>query len=86
MMQLRVPINNLPINLVLLSDGTLAFIRDKNMKTLFCDDGGVSATFTKNNFWLDDVMYDYDSPMDYKENEKMLKWLQAQNLEMPTFV
>lgn len=86
LMQMQMALANMPINLVILSNGTLAFVRVTEFKALFdmaSTPEGVSAEFYENMFLIDGVEYEYNSTYAYKTIPKMLKWLQAQNLINP---
>lgn len=73
----------MPVNLVLLSNETLAFVRVADFKALFDmapTPQGVSAAFYEQLFTIDEVEYDYNTAYAYKSIPKMLSWLQQQRL------
>ena len=82
-MQIQVPIANLPVNLVLLNNETLAFIRVNNFKAIFDNPenpSGTSAVFYEDKFLIDNVDYNYNQTYPYKTMPSMLLWLQQQRL------
>lgn len=83
--QVQVPIGNMPVQLVLLSDGTLVFIKVARFGTILdqAPEGGVGAVFTDDNFQIDGEDFWYNTIYQYKEKPNMLKWLQQQNLQEP---
>ena len=86
LMQVQVAIANMPINLVILSNETLAFVRVAEFKALFDmapTPEGVCAEFYQDTFVIDGEAYEYNSAYAYKTIPKMLEWLQAQNLTNP---
>lgn len=83
MMQMQVAVANMPINVVLLSNETLAFVRVADFKALFDmapSPKGVGAAFYEKMFAIDDVDYEYNTAYAYKQIPSMLAWLQQQNL------
>jgi hypothetical protein len=86
MFQIQVAVANMPITLVCLSNGTLAFVRISDCKALFDmspTPAGVSAAFYEDGFVIDDVEYQYSTAYEYKTIPSMLLWLQQQNLQNP---
>lgn len=85
MFQVQMPIGNMPINLLLLSNGHVAFIRVANFNALFdqSENGGVSAVFYEEDFSIGGEAYQYNTAYPYKEIPKMLTWLQVQALIQP---
>lgn len=86
MYQAQIPIgNNFPVNLVLLSNGTLVFVRVANVGVLVdqAPKDGVEALFTDNGFTIGNEELWYNTIYRYKEKPEMLKWLQQQNLIQP---
>jgi len=86
--QVQIPIGNLPINLVLLSDGTLVFVRVAKFGCIIdqAPEGGVGAVFYDDHFLVENEEFWYNTVYRYKEKPNMLKWLQAQNLTEPSVV
>jgi hypothetical protein len=84
MYQMQIPIGQLPINLVLLSDGTLVFIKVANFGVIFDHKlGGVDAIFHEDSFTINGTDYFYNTIYAYKEIPEMLQWLAQQNLQWP---
>lgn len=84
MMQMQLAIANMPINLVLLSNENLAFVRVNEFKVLFDmapTPNGVSAEFYEELFCIDNVEYRYNTAYAYKEIPTMIQWLQQQRLQ-----
>ena len=83
MMQMQVTVANMPINVVLLSNETLAFVRVADFKALFDmapSPKGVGAAFYEQMFAIDGVDYEYNTAYTYKQIPGMLAWLQQQRL------
>ena len=78
--------DKMPISLVLLSNGTVAFIKTNTVGVLFDhpeDPDGIKAAFDENSFTLGDENFNYQTAYDYKSIEVMLSWLCQQNLQQP---
>jgi hypothetical protein len=84
MFQVQVPIAGLPVHLILLSDGSLVFIKVGRVGVIFdMPDTGVQAIFDERGFSIDGVEYSYNTIYNYKMTPSMLTWLQQQNLIEP---
>lgn len=85
-MQLAIPVARLPISIVLISDGTLAFVRTAAFHSIIdqptCENCP-TAIFTEQGFTIGEDSFDYNVKYLYKECGMMLQWLVAQKLEMP---
>lgn len=79
--QIAVPIGTLPLQLVCISDASIAFVKTQDFATIV-DDG---ATFSKDGFTIGKEDYQYSTKIYYKEIPDVLQWLVAQKLESPTF-
>lgn len=87
---------NLPISLVLLTDGVhgqVAFIKTSQFKTIFDQPTSlegtpeaVAAVFDEEGFKIGEEEFHYNTSIDYKHNETLLKWLQQQNLQLPKHI
>lgn len=86
--QVQVPIGNLPVQLVLLSNGTLVFVRVANIGGIIdqAPEGGVGALFFNDSFQIGNEELWYNTIYHYKGKPEMLKWLQQQNLIEPVVV
>ena len=74
----------LPVHLVLMGDGTLAFIPVQQFKTILDQpEEGMTAIFSQENFSIGGAEFDYGTKYFYKEFPTMLQWLAEQKLEMP---
>lgn len=82
--QVQVAIANLPVNLICISNGTLAFVRTCEFKTLF-ENSPDGATFYADSFEIAGKAYSYNTVYDYKQEPEMLEWLIAQKLSLPVF-
>lgn len=85
MFQVQVPVGNMPINLILLGNATVAFVRVANFKALFdqSESGGVNAEFYESDFSVGGEVFQYNTAYPYKEIPQILQWLKAQNLIAP---
>lgn len=84
--QVQLPIGNMPINLILLSNGTLAFVRVGDFEALFDQHGvpgGVDATFYEADFTINGETFSYNTAYEYKQFPDMLLWIQQQKLQSP---
>lgn len=82
--QVQIPIGGMPINLVLISDGTLVFIKVRPFGVLFDHpESGLKAIFHEDCFTIEGEEFHYDTIYQYKEIPNMLGWLKQQNLQEP---
>lgn len=84
--RIQVPIGSMPINLLLLGSGEVAFARVANFKALFdmCPVvGGVDAAFYEDAFTIGSETYHYNTAYPYKDIPGMLSWIVAQKLIEP---
>lgn len=82
MFQMQVPIGNLPVHLVLLPGGHVAFVRVRDFKVIF-DYSEVEAVFTDVDFEIGTSSFNYNTAYDYKNIPEMLAWIQCQKLIFP---
>lgn len=80
MQQISIQLNNLPLNIVFIENGTIALIPQGNFGTLV--DG--AATFDSKGFSVSGVAYSYSAAIDYKKEPELLKYLQSLALDMNT--
>jgi hypothetical protein len=85
MHQVQIPIGQLPVNLVLLSNGCVVFIKVGPVGAIF-DQGGIDAAFFEDHFIIDGVEHWYNTIYEYKHIPGMLGWLIRQNLQEPNVV
>jgi hypothetical protein len=84
MHQLQIPLGQLPVNLVLLSNGCVVFIKVASFDVIFDQaPEGVDAVFMDDHFIIDGEEHSYNTMYEYKHIPGMLKWLQQQNLQEP---
>ena len=62
-------------------DGTIAISPSQQFNTII--DGDVKIDMQC--ITVEDETYDYNTQIAYKEDEKLLKWLQSLNMTMPSF-
>lgn len=84
--QMAVPLAGLPLNLVLISDGSLAFVKTHNFKCIVDqpeDDKKVAAMFDEEDFSIGtERQLAYNVAYRYSEIPCMLQWLLEQNLQL----
>jgi hypothetical protein len=93
MIQIPINLNGLPIQLVLLSNGQVAFVRVANFFAILDEyednDDRVCAAFYPDKFYLlkneEENEYSYNTMYPYKEEEIMLEWLKSLNLIEPNW-
>ena len=91
MFQAQMQLPGLPILLTLRSDATIAFTPFQAFPTIIDqpeDANAVKAIFDSEHtlFYLTDddkQEYNYNTPIAYKEEPLLLRWLQQQHLEQP---
>lgn len=85
MYQVQVAVGNMPINLLLLSNGHVAFTRVANFKALFdqSNGGDIVAMFYESDFTIGAETFQYNTSYPYKGIPDMLAWLKAQQLIQP---
>jgi len=87
MFQIQVPIGAMPVNLILLSNATLAFVKVANFGVIFdMPESGVNAVFMEDDFRIGTETYFYNTVYEYKTIPNMLTWLKQQNLQEPNVV
>lgn len=77
--QVAVALNTLPIQLVCISDASVAFVRTQDFSTII-EDG---ASFANGGFTIGGINYEYNKKIYYKQIPDVLEWLVRQKLEMP---
>lgn len=85
--QLQVGINNLPITLILVSDGHVALVRNSKFPVIFCDysvEGKIPVIMTEQSISVGDVVYQYDTGYLLSEHEPLKRWLIQEKLEEPS--
>jgi hypothetical protein len=84
MHQYQIALGSLPVHLILLSNGTVVFIRVANFNVIFDQKhDGVNAVFIDDHFTLSGTDYFYNTIYEYKQIPEMLAWLKQQNLQQP---
>jgi hypothetical protein len=79
--QIQVGLGTLPVQLVCLSDASVAFVKSQPFKTIVDN----NAMFSEDGFTIGKDDYQYNTKIWYKEIPSVLEWLVAQKLESPTF-
>ena len=72
---------NLPLNITYIMDGTIALQPNQHFAATIDNDVKLDMT----GFTVGSEVYDYNVAVAYKEDEKLLKWLQSLNMTMPSF-
>ena len=72
---------NLPLNITYIFDGTIALSPSQQFNTIIDNDVKLDMA----GFTVGTEAYDCNVAIDYKNDEKLLKWLQSLNMTMPSF-
>lgn len=88
MQQVQIQIGNMPIILVLLSNGGLVFVPIERIEAILDQGREVEASFFQDEFYFEDGVnqieeLSYNTIYNFKEYPLMLKWLKQQNLPNP---
>lgn len=89
--QVAVQLGGFPISLMCLSNGTIGFMPNAQIGTIYTSpEGGLLGSIvTDENIKIFDneqqSEYSYNQLIDYKHEPLLLKWLQGLELIMPTF-
>ena len=81
MQTVQIQLNNLPLTLTCIMEGTIALSPNQHFKALI--DGDVKFDMSGFSIGVNDYLY--NQQIEYKEDEKLLKWLQSLNMTMPSF-
>lgn len=82
----QVPIGSLPVNLITLDNGDVAFVTTSEFKAIIdlpSEDDNVGAYFDKVSFSIGDMSFSYSQRYNYKDIPVMLQWLKQQGLQSP---
>lgn len=83
MQQLAINIGNLPISLVLISNGQLALVPRGSFKTIYDQpEQGISAIVHSDKMIVGNTEVCYNVALRYKEMPELLEWLVQQKLEL----
>lgn len=85
--QIQIGINNLPITLILVSDGHVALVKNSRFPTIYCDylvEGKIPVIMTEQSISIGDVVYNYDVGYLLREHEQLRNWLAQERLEEPS--
>lgn len=74
-------LGNLPLSLTCFLNSTISFTPTQQFKTII--DGDVKIDMQ--GITAGNEEYLYNSQIEYKEDEILLKWLKSLNLQMPSF-
>jgi hypothetical protein len=91
MQQIQVQLGSLPIILVCLMTGEVAFVKRADFKTIIdLPETGLVAMWDNEGFSITDEnkvahSFDYNVTYRFKDVPVMLQYLKQQNLEMPVF-
>lgn len=84
MLQAQIPLGGMPINLVLLSNGCIVFVKTCEFGVLFdYPEAGLQAIFQEDHFRIGEEEYEYNWMYPYKTMPNLLAYLQQQNLIEP---
>ena len=78
---IQIQLGNLPLSLTCFLNDTIALQPNQHFAAII--DGDVKLDMA--GFTVGDESYDYNAAIAYKEDEKLLKWLQSLNMTMPSF-
>ena len=81
MQAIQLQLGNLPLSLTCFMNATISFAPTQQFSTIV--DGNVKIDML--GITVEDETYDYNTQIAYKEDEKLLKWLQSLNMTMPSF-
>lgn len=82
--QLSMPINNLPLSLVLVSTGQVGIVPKGAFPVLFDQpEQGIHAIITPEKMVVGTTEIKYNTSLKYKEMPELLEWLVQQDLEKP---
>lgn len=73
------PLGGLPLQLVCISDASIAIVKSQNFTTIIED----NASFSNESFTIAGVEYAYNKKIYYKQVAGVLEWLQQQKLIAP---
>ena len=91
MYQIAIQLAHMPLNLVCLSTGQIAFTRSQHFSTIWestedyqvcIDSDGISFTGESLAEPLDIL---YNSAIEWRDKEVLIKWLKSMNLQQPSF-
>lgn len=84
-MQIPVQLPSLPIQIVCAMNGQIGFVRQQDFNPVidFLDEDLV--TISVDSVTIGDTVYEYNTGYFYKEDVKLLKWLQSFNMILPQF-
>lgn len=81
MQAIQLQLGNLPLSLTCFMNATISFAPTQQFKTIV--DGDVEIDMQ--GITVGEEEYLYNQQIDYKNDEKLLKWLQSLNMTMPSF-
>jgi len=88
--QAQIAMGGLPVNLVLISSGEVALIKNRRFQALYCDysiDGKIPAIISEQNVVIgtgeDAVEYAFDTLYKLADRDTLRSWLKQLNLEQP---
>ena len=81
MQAIQLQLGNLPLSLTCFMNATISLAPTQQFKAIV--DGDVKIDML--GITVGDETYEYNTQIAYKEDEKLLKWLQSLNMTMPSF-
>lgn len=83
MQQIAINLGNLPLNLILVSNGQLALVPRGNFPVIFDQpEQGISAIISSDKFLVGDKEIRYNTAISYKDIPELKEWLVQQKLEL----
>jgi hypothetical protein len=83
MNMVQTPIGNLPIQLVCIETGSIAFVPLVPMFPVFFDIGEPEAIIDKEGLHIGEDSFSFNTAYVYKRYPSLVQWLQRQNLISP---
>ena len=85
MTQIPIQLGGLPIQLICIMNGQIAFVRQHNFKPIveYFEDG--LLIISEDCVTISNTNYEYNTAINYKQDSKLVKWLQSFKLELPKF-
>jgi hypothetical protein len=81
--QIALPLGNLPLNIVYISNGTIGFQKTSNFNTIIDNSGPVTIILSNDNILVGEEELCYNTAINYKELPDLSLWLKNQNLVSP---
>lgn len=83
MNMVQIPIGSLPIQLVCIQNGTIAFVPTVPMFPVFFDIGEPEALIDKEGLHIGEDSFSFHTAYAYKQFPSLVQWLKRQDLVSP---